>query len=87
MILEELRIERQAYGVDKGKFKGSMRFANATGRIEMQLTHDLSERLLKIVGESLVDSAKELATTLTSQCIDALPEPERQPSFFSRLTS
>lgn len=73
MILEKLDIERQAYGADKGKFKGSIRFANEKSRIEMALTHDVSERLLRVVGESLVDSAKELATELSADCIEALP--------------
>lgn len=88
MILEKLEIERQSYGPDKGKFKGSMRFANERSRIEMSLTHDVSERLLKVVGEALVDSAKELATELTSDCIESLPNPDadkRGGSFLERF--
>lgn len=80
MILEKLEIERQQWGTDKGKFKGSIRFANDKSRIEMALTHDVSERLLKVVGESLVDSAKELAGELTADCIEALPNPDADKS-------
>lgn len=85
MILEELRIERVAYGPNKGKFTGKIRFANDRNRIEMTLPDDMSDRLLKVVADSLVDSAKELATELTSECVDALPEPLPRPSILSKF--
>jgi hypothetical protein len=85
MILEDLRIERQAYGADKGKFKGSIRFSNDRSKIEMALTHDVSEQLLKVVGDCLVESAKELAMDLTADCINALPEPAPEKTLLSRF--
>lgn len=85
MILDELKIERERWGDNKGKFAGSIRFSNSRSSITMALTHDVSERLLKVVGDSLVDSAKELATELTSDCIEALPEPPPEKTLMSRL--
>lgn len=85
MILQELKIERERWGDNKGKFAGSITFESARSSIKMALTHDVSERLLKVVGESLVDEAKELATELTAECVDALPEPKAEKTLMSRL--
>jgi hypothetical protein len=76
MILEKLEITREMWGKDKGKFKGAVRFANETKKIEMALPHDMSERILKECGLALVDAAKELAEDLTADCIEALPNPD-----------
>lgn len=76
MILDKLEIERERWGNNKGKFKGAVRFSNATKSIELALPHDMSQRILKECGLALVDAAKELAEDLTADCIEALPNPD-----------
>jgi hypothetical protein len=80
MILQKLEIERERWGTEKGKFKGRIAFENDKKRIEMTLPHDMSERILRVCGDALVDSAKELSSELTADCIEALPNPDADNS-------
>jgi hypothetical protein len=72
MILEMLHIEIEpSYSDNAGKYKGRIKFANKGGDITMQLNASLCNAMLAIVADELVSTSRELATKLTTACIDS----------------
>ena len=72
MILETLTIhgpqswERQDVG-----YRGTIRFRSESGAIELKLNNDVSQRLLAVVADLVVESSRTLARDLTSETITA----------------
>jgi hypothetical protein len=71
MQLERLAITRETWGVNKGQFTGAIEFSNQSGKIQLNLNHETGQKLLAVVAECLVDTAKEVATQLTTEVIDS----------------
>lgn len=82
MKLKNLHIERNTYdfnfhGIAPGEAGGSIEFANGDkSTISIRLTPDHCQRLLEVVADALVDTAKELALTLRRDIIE-----HAKPSF------
>lgn len=70
MQLERLAISRETYGVNKGRYTGAVEFTNQSGKVELNLNHEVSLKILGVVSERLVESAKEIANKLSVEAID-----------------
>lgn len=66
MQLTSLNISFDDYGVHKGKYKGSAHFRGQYGAVEIVLTPDISDQVLKLCAEAIVANTKELAQTITA---------------------
>ncbi len=68
MILKSLIIQRQNNWDEKcsGALVGSIKFKNDAGSIELILSEEMAQRILTLVADGVVESAKEVATKLTS---------------------
>lgn len=65
----------------KFPYVGTVEYTNQSGEISLNLTGELTDRILEVVADALVESSKEVAATLTTACIEqraepALPAPE-----------
>ena len=79
MILENLSIrKRYAYEANyvEGQYVATIKYTNQSGSVEMQLTPELSRKLLEIVAEDLVVASREVAQTLTAQTLLTTPPKE-----------
>ena len=77
MRLEALEISVEpSYSDNAGKYKGRVKFSNKGGDITLNLNETLSNRILEVVAEELVLTAKEVATNLTANCIDSVKQLE-----------
>lgn len=67
MILEDLQIHKnQSYDANPNGYTGRIKFKGQYGTIELALNHELSTKILAIVGANAVESAKELAHNLSA---------------------
>jgi hypothetical protein len=68
MILKSLVIQRANNWDEKctGALVGSIKFKNDSGAIELTLSEEMAQRILAIVADGVVESAKEVATKLTA---------------------
>jgi len=70
MILKKLEIELQEWGENKGQYKGEISFVSANGQVTTFLNAQQIQKLLPVVADAVVASAKEVANILTSQVLD-----------------
>jgi hypothetical protein len=77
MQLNDLRIERQTYGKDKGTYQGYIKFDNELGEISLSLTAEKCEQLFAVVAEGVIDTAKKAAKELTCSVIEHKTQIER----------
>lgn len=70
MILKELKIELIEWGQNKGQYKGEISFVSKQGEVTTYLDPEQIQKLLPVVADAVVSSAKEVANILTSQVLD-----------------
>lgn len=68
MKLKSLYIRRS---YDGDKLNGEIEFLNQYGEIKLTLDEATNNKLLAVVADSLVDSARTIAADLTANVIDA----------------
>lgn len=61
-----LRIERQQYGIDKGKLLGAIEFEGQYTKMTVKLSEEQSQKMLTIVAEAAADNAREVASIMTA---------------------
>lgn len=83
MILTSLSINKnESYHPNPDGYRGSLSFKNQYGEISLQLTADLSAKILAIVGENAVEATRDIARNLSAavfsqpQLQAPAPEPE-----------
>ena len=72
MKLNKLEIERQKWGKDEGKLRGVISFDNEIGKVDMNLSPDITEKLLAVIGDALVETAKAASKELTCSLIESV---------------
>lgn len=76
MRLKEIHIHRQysyAVGAQQGPLVGKITFESPTGEMTLQLTDKISEKLLAVLADELVEVAKDTAQIMRSQVIESVP--------------
>lgn len=74
MILEKLHIEREQWGERKGMLTGKVRFTDRTeNAIELNLTPELNEKFMAVIGEALITQAKLVQERLIANMVDFSP--------------
>lgn len=71
MFLDKLEIDRDRWGPDKGKLKGKCRFMDGSeNAIELNLTPELSEKFMAVIGEALQAHARMVNEKLIAGLVD-----------------
>ena len=75
MIFKGLNIRRlSTYDDRPGKLTGTISFSNDMADISLNLTEEHCRQLLAVCADALVDSVREVAQLLTTDCIIAKAE-------------
>lgn len=74
MKLESLIVTHN-YGTPR-KYAATIKFSNDFGSTELKLPEDMTERLLAVVGDALVDASKGVAQQLTAATIEQVTKVE-----------
>ena len=71
MILKQLTIFRKNSWDEKcnSPLVGSIEFKNDLGSIKLDLSEEMAQKILAIVAEGVVESAKEVASKLTANLL------------------
>lgn len=69
MILKSLTIERVRWGNNEGKLEGSILFVSPSEEVKIALNDEISNKLLAIVADGVVEASREIAQNLTSQIL------------------
>ena len=78
MQLESLQINRMGWGKNEGMLEGHIVFKNRNGEVKLLLNDEVSNRLLAIVAEGVVESSKMIANDLPAAVITANPALENK---------
>lgn len=70
MILSRLEIELQRYGEMKGRHTGYAEFSGEAGKVNLNLTPELCDKIFMVCAEGIVSTAKEAAENLTCNVIE-----------------
>lgn len=71
MQLTSLSVRLEGYGINAGKYHGSVTFANQYGSVEIVLDESLSQKVLGLCGEALVEQAKKTANIFTANILES----------------
>jgi hypothetical protein len=71
MQLSYLSLARKGYGDDRDLVEGSIKFVGAGGAVELKLTPQHCQKILRVVADALIEQAKEGAAALTAETIEA----------------
>lgn len=69
MKLLKLNIERQRWGADEGKFKGTATFTGESGTIELNLNDHHIEQMFLTCSDGIVEVAKAAARMFVQEAL------------------
>ena len=79
MKLKKQTLERrESWQTDAGKYKGEIAYDSDGGRVEMNLSPEVSEALLLCIGETIVKFSAKAAEDVCDSLIDSV-EQARNP--------
>lgn len=78
MELRMVHLQRNFYGENKGHLEGTLEITTVSGDIKIRLDEQKAERILQIVSQQLVESAKEVAENITREIIEHTPALEHK---------
>lgn len=70
MRLESLRITLDEYGEHKGKYTGKACFKGQYGGSEIILSPSVSQAVLRLCAEALLENTREMANNMTAEVIE-----------------
>jgi hypothetical protein len=59
----------EEYGADKGKLKGEIEFINQHGEMKVRVNNEQAEKIVAIMAENLVETAKQTAALMTAEVL------------------
>ena len=68
-LINSIYLSMETYGPDKGKLSGSIEFINAHGAMKVRINNAQAEKIVAILADNLVQTAKETAQLMTSQVL------------------
>jgi len=72
IILDKLTIERDLYGIGKGKLKGEVRFSSVNGTIYLKINEDHVQKILDMCADALLETTREMADVMRSDIIEGV---------------
>lgn len=62
--LDSLNLTLIDWGSEKGRYKGNIKFNNHLGNITLNLDNDTSEKILAVIADQIVESARTVSSEL-----------------------
>lgn len=70
MRLEKLAIRYWDFGANEGRYTGAAEFVGSPGKIELNLSPQQCQRIFEVLGDALIETARESAQLLTVAIIE-----------------
>ena len=78
MILQKLEIEKESFGRNSGKFTGKARFSSDNATVYINVTPEISQKILELCADTLMESAHQMSIVMRGDIIEALPTEGRK---------
>lgn len=70
MKLNLIYLSLDDFGPNKGNYSGHMEFVGQFGRIQLKIGPDISQRVIALVAEQLVEAAKETSKLMVGDILE-----------------
>lgn len=92
LILRSLQIRNRDYYSRTNnnspiQYEGQIEFAGSNGEVKINLSSDLSQKVLAVVAEAMVESTRQVAHDLTAEILAGVPALPRQSTRSTRESS
>lgn len=74
-LIKQIYLSTEEYGPSKGRLSGTIKFANSRGEIQVKIDPAKVERIVAVLAEELVDTARETARLMVSDVLDQARVP------------
>lgn len=68
-LIKSIYLSVQEYGPDKGKLTGKIEFINQYGEITARINQEQAGKIIAVLADSLVHTAKQTAALMTSEVL------------------
>lgn len=68
-LIKSIYLSVQEYGPDKGKLTGKIEFINQHGEITARINQEQAGKIIAVLADSLVQTAKQTASLMTSEVL------------------
>ena len=72
--LNELKIERQRWGADEGKYIATISIQGKDASVQMELPTETADQVLKLAKTALIDAVEKSANDFIFELTTAIPE-------------
>lgn len=88
MILQELKIEIERWGENKGQYKGAAKFGDERGEVSLNLSTEHIDQIFRVCADGIIATAKRAANDMTANIIEQVGAdepvvPESNKSFLA----
>ncbi|HXS04867.1 MAG TPA: hypothetical protein VN731_10350 [Rhodanobacter sp.] len=70
MILQELKIEIERWGENKGQYKGAAKFGDERGEVSLNLSSEHIDQIFSVCANGIIETAKRAASDMTCKIIE-----------------
>ena len=74
-LIKQIYLNTEDYGPHKGRLNGTIKFANSRGEIQVNIDPQKIERIVAVLAEELVDTARETARLMVADVLDQARVP------------
>lgn len=71
LILTRLEIRMENWGENAGKYTGRVWFGDSSSNMDFQVNQEISQQIIKLVADQLIESASKVAKAMVSPIIEA----------------
>lgn len=79
MVLQELKIEIERWGENKGQYKGAAKFGDERGEVSLNLSSDHIDQIFRVCADGIIATAKRAASDMTANIIEQIGADESAP--------
>lgn len=74
-LIKQIYLSTDDYGPRKGMLSGTIKFANSRGEIQVNIDPQKIERIVAVLAEELVETARETARLMVADVLDQARVP------------
>lgn len=80
MIVKNMNVDLAMWGANKGEYTGEIKFVGTEGEVKINLSDEISRKIIAICAEGIVRAAQEVATKMTvNNLLEQLESPRTLP--------
>lgn len=74
-LIKQIHLDQADWGPNAGKLAGTITFKNQRGEVKVNIDPGRIERIVAVLAEELVETARETASLMVSQVLEQAGQP------------